>query len=341
MTNRTSMRLWICVPILVASLVSWVGCATIPDVAPFSEQTDRMVSGINSGYTASQLQLATVSEEQAKALAKAWGPTATALTGVMAYSQALTSVAKAGAEGSKAAGNLADALNLLAGSFNATAIPANFVEAFKAINAQIAAVRARRTLREAVETAEPTVNLLSNILAEQLKDLAMLHDQTSQNALLNHRASEQAMVDYVEAEQKAEARVLRILRRILDYEALGNKATEEDLTAISSLDPLAKASNLEMREAHWIESVKRHQGHLASYRDRYSEFLQREAELNTSRRVGIATFTKAQIAVKAWSSAHGKLKAALDKNEPPDLSAFFAAVRDVYAAFTEGRALTA
>ncbi len=341
MTNKTSMRLWIRLSILVASLVSWISCATIPDVTPFSEQTDRMVSGINSGYTASQLQLAAISEEQAKALAKAWGPTATALTGVMAYSQALTSVAKAGTEGSKAAGNLADALNLLAGSFNATAIPANFVEAFKAINAQIAAVRARRTLREAVETAEPAVNLLSNILAEQLKDLAMLHDQTSQNAQLNHRASEQAMVDYVEAEQKAEARVLRILRRILDYQALGDKAIDEDLKAISDLDPLAKASNLEMREAHWMEAVKRHQAHLASYRDRYREFVQRETELNTSRRVGIATFTKAQIAVKAWSAAHGKLKAALDKNEPPDFAAFFAAVRDVHAAFTEGQAVTA
>jgi hypothetical protein len=62
--------------------------------------------------------------------------------------------------------------------------------------------------------------------------------------------------------------------------------------------------------------------------------------LNTSRRVGAATFTKAQIAVKAWSAAHAKLKAALDKKDPPDFSAFFAAVRDVYAAFADGRALT-
>jgi hypothetical protein len=326
--------------ILVLSLLAGTSCATIPSIAPFGEQTDRMVSGINGGYTASQLQLAAVSQDQAKALAKAWAPTATALTGVVAYSQALTSVATAGAEGSKAAGNLADALNGLITSFNVAAIPANLVEGFKAVNAQIAVVRAKHSLHEAVEAAEPAVNLLSNILSEQLKDLAMLLDQTSQNALLNHRASQQAMVDYVEAEQSAEARVLRILRRILDYQAKGTKANDEDLKAIRDLDPVASSSNLEVREAHWIETVKRHQAYLAAYHERYGEFVRREDELNTSRRVGAATFTKAQIAVKAWSAAHAKLKVALDKKDAPDFSAFFAAVRDVYAAFADGRALT-
>ncbi len=336
MTSRTS---WTRHITLIVSLVVATSCATIPSIAPFSEQTDRMVSGINGGYTASQLQLAAVNEQQAKALAKAWAPTATALTGVVAYSQALTSVATAGAEGSKAAGNLADALNGLITSFNVAAIPANFVEGFKAINAQIAVVRAKRSLHDAVEAAEPAVSLLSMILAEQLKDLSMLHDQTSQNALLNHRANQSAMVDYVEAERAAEARVLRILRRILDYQAKGNGATQEDLEAITALDPAAKAANLEAREAHWMEAVKRHQSHLEAYRDRYAEFVRREEELNMSRRVGAATFSKAQIAVQSWAGAHSKLKAALDKKEPPDFSAFFAAVRDVYSAFSDGRAL--
>ena len=190
------------------------------------------------------------------------------------------------------------------------------------------------------EAAEPAVNLLSNILSEQLKDLAMLHDQASQNALVKHRASQRAMVDYVEAEQRAEARVLLILRRILDYQAKGTAAAAEDLAAITELDPMASSTNLEEREAHWIEAVKRHQAYLAAYRERYGEFVRREDELNTSRRAGAATFTKAQVAVKAWSGAHAKLKVALDKKDAPDFSAFFAAVRDVNAAFADGRALT-
>ncbi len=64
--------------ILVLSLLAGTSCATIPSIAPFGEQTDRMVSGINGGYTASQLQLAAVSQDQAKALAKAWAPTISA-----------------------------------------------------------------------------------------------------------------------------------------------------------------------------------------------------------------------------------------------------------------------
>ena len=59
-----------------------------------------------------------------------------------------------------------------------------------------------------------------------------------------------------------------------------------------------------------------------------------------SRRVGAATFSKAQIAVQSWAGAHGKLKAALSRKRASGLfEAFFAAVRDVYSAFSDGRAL--
>jgi hypothetical protein len=88
------VEIWRC---LVLGLLTWSGCATLPSITPFSEQTERMVTGINGGYTATQLSLAAVSEPQAKTLAKAWAPTATALTGIVAYSQALTAVATAGA----------------------------------------------------------------------------------------------------------------------------------------------------------------------------------------------------------------------------------------------------
>ena len=135
-------------------LVIGTSCGPIPSITPFSEQTDRMVSGINGGYTASQLSLAAVSEEQAKKLAAAWGPTATALTGIVAYSQALTAVATAGAEGSKAAGNVAEAVNGLLSSFSVAAIPAGVVAGFKAANEQIAKIRAKRSLHEAVGEAQ-------------------------------------------------------------------------------------------------------------------------------------------------------------------------------------------
>jgi hypothetical protein len=123
MKNLTRDLSWKSGGCLLLSLLAWTGCATIPSITPFSEQTDRMVTGINGGYTATQLSLATVSEPQAKKLAKAWEPTATALTGIVAYSQALTAVATAGGEGSKAAGNVADAVNGLLSSFSIAAIP--------------------------------------------------------------------------------------------------------------------------------------------------------------------------------------------------------------------------
>jgi hypothetical protein len=317
--------------------MAWTGCATIPSITPFSEQTDRMVTGINGGYTATQLSLAAVSQPQAKKLADAWSPTATALTGIVAYSQALTAVAAAGAEGSKAAGNVADAVDGLLASFSISPIPDAAVAAFKALNQQIAKIRAKRSLQDAVGEAQPAVDTLANILVAQLKDLAATGDAAAAATLNSHLERNQEMVEYVAAERKAEDRILGILRSILDYQALGAKAGDEDLKAITDRDPLAKRENIEMREAHWIDVVKRHQAHLAPYRDRYADYVQRNDELQASRRTAAATFAKAQTAVKAWAAAHGKLKIALDKKQPPDFSSLFAAVRDVTAAFNEGR----
>jgi hypothetical protein len=233
------------------------------------EQTDRMVTGINGGYTASQLSLAAVNEEQAKKLAAAWAPTA-----------------------------------------------------------------AKRSLHDAVGATDPVVEELARILSAQLKALATLHELTAQNALLNHRVNHSAMVDYVEAERRAEARILRILQRILNYQEKG--PNDELFNAIITLDPSAKRDNIEAREAHWLDIVKRHQAHLAAYHDRYAEYERRAGELNASRRTGAATLAKAQSAVTAWAGAHTKVRAALEKKVPPDFSAFFAAVRDVAIAFSSG-----
>ncbi len=319
---------------LVLVLVAGTNCGPIPSLAPFSEQTSRMATAINGGYTASQLSLAAVNEEQAKKLADAWAPTATALNGVVAYSQALTAVATAGAEGSKAAGGVADAVNGLLGSFNVAAIPANLVEGFKALNAQIAVIRAKRSLQEAVGATDPVVAELATILSSQLEILATLHDLTAQNALLNNRVNYSPMVEYVEAERRAEARILRILQRILDYQEMGPGA--DLLAGIVKLDPLAKSDNIEAREAHWLDVVRRHQAHLAVYNERYAEYERRAGELNAARRAGAATLTKGQSAVTAWAGAHAKLRVALEKKAPPDFTAFFATVRDVATPFSGG-----
>jgi len=320
--------------VLILVLAAGINCGPIPIITPFSEQTDRMVTGINGGYTASQVSLASVNEEQAKKLAEAWAPTAAALNGIVAYSQALTAVATAGAEGATAAGDVANAVNGLLASFNVAAIPANLVAGFKALNAQIAVIRAKRSLHEAVGAADPVVAELATILSAQLKALATLHDLTAQNALLNHSANHSPMVDYVEAERRSEAKILRILQRILDYQEKGQ--SEELLMAITKLDPSAKRDNIEAREAHWLDVVKRHQAHLAAYNERYAEYERRAGELNASRRAGVATLTKAQSAVTAWAGAHAKLRAAFEKKVPPDFAAFFAAVRDVATAFSGG-----
>ena len=198
------------------------GCATLPSLAPFEEHTGKMVSGINTGYTLSQISLATASPKQAKQLADAWKPTAAALRTMVAYSQALSSLAAQGAKGSEAAGALAGALDGLVNAVGQAGIPAQFANAFQAINQHIAVVRARNDLAEAVGAAQPAVDLLLDVLAAQMQALASLHEEATIGMLINHRADNTRMVDYIEAVQNAENRVLDILRQILDYKALGD-----------------------------------------------------------------------------------------------------------------------
>ena len=317
------------------------GCATLPSLAPFDEQTTRMISGVNAGYTASQLSLAEVSSERATQLAKAWEPTASGLNAIGAYSQALSSLAAQGAKGGEAAQAVAGALNQLAGAVGVGSIPATLVQAFAKVNEQIAVIRARRSLHDAVGDAQPAVDTLVRILSHQLSDLAALHELAAITASGRVREANQAVVDYVEAERRAEDAVLLILRRIFDYRALGSKATSEDLEAISQLDSLATKATLDAREAHWIGVVRAHRSHLALYAEEYAAYVRRVDGINEARRVGALTFRRGQTALSSWVSAHARLKEALEEKKPVDLSAFFAATRAVQEANGQGRTVSA
>ena len=180
----------------------------------------------------------------------------TALNGIVAYSQALTAVATAGAEGATAAGNVAKAVNGLLASFNVAAIPANLVAGFKALNAQIAVIRAKRSLHEAVGAADPVVAELATILSAQLKTLATLHEHHgAERAPGPHRANHSPMVDYVEAERRSEAKILRILQRHSRLPGEGGEGRAEELliaiTEPRSVGEGATTSNQE-RRIGWI-----------------------------------------------------------------------------------------
>jgi hypothetical protein len=325
----------------VAAATALAGCATLPSLATLDEQTTRMISGVNAGYTASQLSLAELSPDRASELARAWEPTSSALNAIGAYSQALSSLAAQGAKGGEAARAVAGALNELTGVIGAGAIPASLVTAFAEINKRIAVIRARRSLHDAVGDAQPAVETLARILSEHLSDLTRLHELSASTAAGNLRLANQAVVDYVEAERRAEASVLLILRRIFDYKALGRNATPEDLDAIADLDPHATTATLDAREAHWIGVVRAHRSHLALYADEYAAYVRRVDAIDEARRVGALTFRRGQAALGAWVSAHGKLKEALEEKKPVDFSAFFAATRAVDDAHVAGRVVTA
>ena len=84
---------WPWVTLVFALVPVRAGRASQPDASSFPEQINLVASGVNAGYTLSQDSVTTVSPEQCRTFSTAWGPIATTRSAVVAYSQAVASLA--------------------------------------------------------------------------------------------------------------------------------------------------------------------------------------------------------------------------------------------------------
>jgi hypothetical protein len=323
-----------------------MGCSsTIPDISPFSEQTTRMVSAIDNGYTRAEtmLSMTDIPPEKFKELDDSWRQTRITLNAVLTYSDELTAIADAGAKGSAAADGVANALQGLIGKVGpmvgVPGIPDGIVAAFKEINQTVAAVRARSKLKDAVGEAQPAVNIISEIIAANLKNLEEINRAAGKEVERDHVDENQALLNYYTSLVKEDERIVKLLTLYLDYQGGDEEvlplllSKDKELKSIREKNGKVSAKDIQERQDYWLNRSKDIQSEINRYAQRYEAYDARLSEIKYLTNNGNEIIRKSQFAVKSWAGAHGKLKTALDTNSRMSITGFAAAVQDVYKAY--------
>ena len=329
------------IPLWVWSLISAImflgGCSsTLPDIRPFAEQTTKMSSAVGNAYTRTETLLleTKIDNETAKNLKKSWAQTRQTLNAVVVYSSELAALADTGRKGSEAADGVANALQRLIGVVGLGRIPENFIEAFKELNKTVAAIRARKSLKDAVGEAHPAIIVISQIVACNLDNL----DNISQSAGLKIATdaittNDQSVLNYYNALSRAENRALEILENILDYQV--NKK-ENVLNQLKQLDQALTKDNLEQREKHWKERSKVIQAEVNRYLSKYQTYIAKETKIKDRTKNAVEIIRKSRSAVEMWALAHGQLKRVLDEEKQMNIVEYASVIQDVHNAYNKG-----
>lgn len=173
------MDRWRFIPLLFGTalaLSALAGCATLPDVAPFTGATGDLRAAVVSGGAVvdTELRMLPGGAGVADRFALEWQARVRALDAVAEYSASLAAIVDAGNHGKQSASNLADAIKGLAQTAG-VAVPAAgavpiVVDAATIIYGQIAVVRGAHSLEEALDASQPVIAQIGTVIAKDLRD---------------------------------------------------------------------------------------------------------------------------------------------------------------------------
>jgi hypothetical protein len=167
--------------VILAALL--VGCASLPDVAPYRDATVQLRTAVVASGSVVATELAgsalavegrdrSALEESARAFAESWKARVESADALVSYVQALAQLAGAGKTGGEAARSLAAALAQLAGGVGialpAAGAAAAATDTAALVYAHVAAVRASSSLEEALVAAQPAINEIAVKLGKDL-----------------------------------------------------------------------------------------------------------------------------------------------------------------------------
>ena len=338
----------LCVWSLISAILFLSGCgsATLPDIKPFAEQTTKMASAASNAYTQAEGLLSATDIETGKPkddeidpitqLKQDWEQTRQALHAMVAYSNALAALADTGAEGSESADAVANALDGLLSVVGVGKVSENLMGALKKANEFVAAVRAKKSLKEAIEQAQPAIDAMCKIIAANLADLEIINHAAGKQVEKAHTEANKPMKSYYEALMEADKEILEILALILKYQG----GDDESLSRLKKLDKGLPRDltreNVEQRRKHWIEKSKAVQTEANRYLSKYQIYIAELTKIRSFTKNGNEIIRKSRVAVEMWPTAHRQLKIALDKKHRMSLIEYAVIVQDIYNAYQKG-----
>jgi hypothetical protein len=289
---------------LATALALLTGCATLPDVTPYRDATVQLRStvlvgghAVESGLlsAAASLDADADKAQQIKArtdqFSKDWRVRVEAVDGLVAYAEAINSLALAGKEGAASARSLADSLTRLASSLgltlpaSGTLTSATDVAAF--VYGHIAAVRAAPSLDQALENAQPVVDRAALLLAKDLQasmDVLRAAHEIERTALVGKYNNE---LGYLHALDKERAK----------------------LYAKGTLDPAEEQRLRQIAELY------------AATRDWREPMEKVRADSETTLKARMALIVATQAAVAEWAAAHRAIAVAVKENRKVNVEA--------------------
>ena len=277
------------------------GCTSLPNVAPFVDASDQLRSAVaTSGATVeAELRLMDGGSGFADQLKKNWEARNEAFAGIVAYANSLKAIVDAGDEGAASAQKVADSVSGLAkaagvampGSPEAVAVATDIV---KFLSSQIALVRATRSLREAMETAQPAIEGIAQMIAADLKDLEDLFVAAAKSNDNTVRTSDEFK------------NLIGYRRKLLEQIGNSNPADPNNFDQQLKLGQMLEATG------EW-----------------HARYLAKRKEIDDRLRMGRALIQAAMQSARDWGIAHGQLVRALKEHRPVNIDSVVRAADEI------------
>jgi len=277
------------------------GCAPLPKIGPFVEASNQLRSAVAASGTTveAELRLMPDGTDSANKLRQQWEVRNKAFAGIAAYANSLKAIVDAGNEGAASAQKVADSVSGLAkaagvvlpGTPEAVAVATDVV---KFIGAQIALVRAAKSLEQAMEAAQPAVEAITELVAADLKDLEAIFVSAS----------------------KANDNVVRTSEEFRDL--LGYRI--QLVKQIGKSDPSDAATG--ERQVQLGQMLQATDAWLPKY-------LAQRKEIDDRLRVGRALIQATLQSARDWGIAHGNLITALKERRPVNTDSLIQAAVEI------------
>ena len=308
--------------LLTAVLAVLAGCASLPDMTPYRDATLQLRSAVVAGGDAVQSGLESAAARYAAGdpvavqikqtsdrFGTEWRARIDGADALLAYTEAVTDLARSGTQGDASARSLADALTGLANGVGVVLPPAGTVatvtDAAAFVYGHIAAARAARSLDQALQTAQPAVDLLAARLSQDL--------QASLDILRAARGLQATALALKFNEETGYLRALARERKDIYAKATLTPADERRLRQIGELFEATR---------QWREPME-----------------QAQADLDAQYRLRVQLIHATQAAVAEWAAAHRSLAAAVRERRSVNVEALVQATLEAKELVRRLRAL--
>ena len=232
---------------------------------------------------------------------------------------------------------MADAVSGLTAVTGLGPIPGALAAAFAELNETIARIRARDKLADAVEAAQPAIEVVAKIVDANLAELENLEQAAGLQAEARLTTRNQLMANYYEAVRAEEDRLLKKLTLLTAAKAGDGQA----LAQLVELDAVLAAANggrptavhAEARQLEWLAQARSLRVEAATYRGDYDSYIAAARKIAEQRTAGRALLKKSRLAVRTWARSHAKLSQALEDRSPMGFIELLSVVRDVATAY--------